>query len=85
MKSSNEVDNTDINKDDCIHEIKQDYMNAITKNDFDNILKKYNIKMLKNNKKVSPLRVKLDIKKAIIRMAFYEYNDTFDYDAFTKI
>ena len=38
--------------------------------------------MLKNGKLVSALRVKLDIKKAIIRMKMYEYDDSFDYDCF---
>jgi len=65
--------------------IKQDYQNATIKDDFDAILRKYDIKMLKNNKRVSPLRVKLDIKKRIIRMSFQDPDDVFDYDAFVNI
>ena len=68
--------------DEICEEIRKDYSQAKKKEDFDLILKKYNIKMLKNGKLVSTLRVKLDIKKAIIRMKMYEYDDSFDYDCF---
>jgi len=68
--------------DEICEQIRKDYSQAKKKEDFDFILKKYNIKMLKNGKLVSALRVKLDIKKAIIRMKMYEYDDSFDYDCF---
>ncbi len=68
--------------DEICEQIRKDYSQAKKKEDFDLILKKYNIKMLKNGKLVSALRVKLDIKKAIIRMKMYEYDDSFDYDCF---
>ena len=68
--------------DEICEQIRKDYSQAKKKEDFDLILKKYNIKLLKNGKLVSALRVKLDIKKAIIRMKMYEYDDSFDYDCF---
>lgn len=68
--------------DEICEQIRKDYSQAKKKEDFDLILKKYNIKMMKDGKLVSALRVKLDIKKAIIRMKMYEYDDSFDYDCF---
>jgi hypothetical protein len=62
-----------------------EYMEATEKKDYDLILKKYNLKMRKNNKTVSPMRVKLEVKKAIIRMAFNDPLDLFDYDSFVNI
>lgn len=62
-----------------------EYMEATEKKDYDLILKKYNLKMRKNNKTVSPMRVKLEVKKAIIRMAFNDPLDIFDYDSFVNI
>ena len=62
-----------------------EYMEATEKRDYDLILKKYNLKMRKNNKTVSPMRVKLEVKKAIIRMAFNDPLDIFDYDSFVNI
>ena len=62
-----------------------EYMEATEKKDYDLILKKYNLKMRKNNKTVSPMRVKLEVKKAIIRMAFNDPLDIFDYDKFVNI
>ena len=41
--------------------------------------------MRKNNKIVSPMRVRLEVKKAIIRMAFNDPLDIFDYDSFVNI
>ena len=51
--------------DDLCESIKMEYMEATEKKDYDLILKKYNLKMRKNNKTVSPMRVKLEVKKAI--------------------
>ena len=71
--------------DDLCETIKMEYMEATEKKDYDLILKKYNLKMGKNNKTVSPMRVKLEVKKAIIRMAFNDPVDIFDYDSFVNI
>ena len=71
--------------DDLCESIKMEYMEATEKKDYDLILKKYNLKMRKNNKTVSPMRVKLEVKKAIIRMAFNDPLDIFDYDKFVNI
>lgn len=71
--------------DDLCESIKTEYMEATEKKDYDLILKKYNLKMRKNNKTVSPMRVKLEVKKAIIRMAFNDPLDIFDYDSFVNI
>ncbi len=71
--------------DDLCESIKMEYMEATEKKDYDLILKKYNLKMRKNNKTVSPMRVKLEVKKAIIRMAFNDPLDIFDYDSFVNI
>lgn len=67
-----------------IQSIKEEYEKAKSKADFDAILKKYNIKIKKKNKIVSSLYVSLYAKRAIIRMAFCEYGDIFDYDVFMK-
>jgi len=64
--------------------IKEEYEKAKSKAEFDAILKKYNIKIKKKNKIVSSLYVSLYAKRAIIRMAFCEYGDIFDYDVFMK-
>ena len=64
--------------------IKEEYEKAKSKADFDAIIKKYNIKIKKKNKIVSSLYVSLYAKRAIIRMAFCEYGDIFDYDVFMK-
>ena len=71
--------------DDLYETIKMEYMEATEKKDYDLILKKYNLKMRKNNKIVSPMRVRLEVKKAIIRMAFNDPLDIFDYDKFVNI
>ena len=71
--------------DDLCESIKMEYMEATEKKDYDLILKKYNLKIRKNNKTVSPMRVKLEVKKAIIRMAFNDPLDIFDYDSFVNI
>lgn len=70
--------------DETCKNIKSAYQTAIKKSDFDTILTTYNIKMKKNNRLVSALRVTLPIKKAIIRMAFYEPDDIFDYDRYIQ-
>jgi len=67
-----------------IQSIKEEYEKAKLKVDFDVILKKYNIKIKKKDKIVSSLYVSLYAKRAIVRMAFYEYGDIFDYDIFMK-
>lgn len=67
-----------------IQSIKEQYEKAKSKSDFDVILKKYNIKIKKKDKIVSSLYVSLYAKRAIVRMAFCEYGDIFDYDVFMK-
>lgn len=73
-----------IRDDETCENIKSAYQTAIKKSDFDTILTEYEIKMKKNNRVVSALRVTLPIKKAIIRMAFYEPEDIFDYDRYIQ-
>ena len=73
---------SDENEEFIIESIKQEYTNAKLKVDFDIILKKYNIKIRKKGKIASPLNVSLHAKRAIVRMAFHEYGDLFDYDVF---
>ena len=64
------------------NEIKILFKQAKMKKDFDFIIKKYNIKMLRKNKLVSPLREKMIIKKAIISFKINEPEDIFYYDTF---
>ena len=60
------------------------YKNAKTKADLDFILKRYNIKCIKNGKKSSPMTLKMLTKHKIIQMAINEPSDTFDYDYYNK-
>lgn len=60
------------------------YKSANTKADLDFILKRYNMKCIKNGKKSSPMTLKISIKCKIIQMAIDEPSDTFDYDYYTK-
>ena len=66
--------------DKKVNKIKELVKQARKKQDYDNILKKFNIKIKKNNKEVSSLYTTLDIKKKIIKMAIDEPEDVFDYD-----
>jgi hypothetical protein len=76
--NSEEEEETEIDK--RVNNIKEMVKVAKKKEDYDNILKKFNIKIKKNNKELSPLYTKLDIKKKIIKMAVDEPEDVFDWD-----
>ena len=67
-----------------IDEIKIMLRSSKTISDYDLILKKFNIKIKKNNKLSSSLYVKKDVKIKIINMAINEPLDTFDYDNYIK-
>ena len=68
-----------------INNIKILYNSAKKKEDYDFIIKKFNIKCKKNNKIASCLYLKLPEKKKIIKMSFEEPEDIFDYDYFSMI
>tara|TARA_B100000073_G_scaffold133129_2_gene109097 strand:+ start:4373 stop:4621 length:249 start_codon:yes stop_codon:yes gene_type:complete len=76
------MDETDFEKKSI--DIQNKYLNAKKKEDFDKIIKEFKLKMLKNGKFVSPLQLKLCAKKALIRMAYFEPEDVFDYNSFIK-
>ena len=61
-------------------EIRKFYNQAQNKEDLDFILKKFSLKYIKNQKKRSPMALKMDIKAKIILMAIDEPEDMFDYD-----
>lgn len=67
-----------------IDEIKIMLRSSKTISDYDLILKKFNIKIKKNNKLSSSLYVKKDVKIKIINMAINEPLDIFDYDNYIK-
>lgn len=67
-----------------IDEIKIMLHSSKTVSDYDLILKKFNIKIKKNNKLSSSLYVKKEVKIKIINMAINEPLDIFDYDNFIK-
>ena len=63
-----------------IAEIKSLFHQESKKDDLDIILKKFSLKYIKNKKKRSPMALKVEIKKKIIKMAIDEPEDLFDYD-----
>lgn len=65
-------------------DISISFKTATTKNDFDFILRKFNIKCIRNNKKLSPIPLKKEIKYKIIQMAIDDPADVFDYDYYSK-
>lgn len=65
-----------------IQSISHFYNKSKTKSDLDFILKRFNIKCIRNNKKSSPMTFKMDIKHRIIIMSIEEPEDIFDYDYF---
>ena len=71
-------------KEDAIQkrtdEIKALFCQSPKKDDLDFILKKFSLKYIKNEKKRSPMSLKMEIKTKIIQMAMYEPEDLFDYD-----
>jgi len=52
--------------------------------DYNKILREYNIKCIRDNKKLSPIPLKMNIKEKIIKMAIDDPDDVFDYDFFCK-
>jgi hypothetical protein len=68
-----------------IKSISKEFIVAKKKADYDSILKKYNIKMIKNGKIASPMQMTIKVKQKIISMAINEPEDVFDYDAFSKL
>ena len=60
------------------------FKNTTTKNELDFILRKFNIKCIRNNKKLSPIPLKKGIKFKIIKMAIQDPEDVFDYDYYSK-
>jgi hypothetical protein len=68
-----------------VEEISKLFKVAKKKQDLDNILKKFNIKVIKNKKPSSSLYEKMDIKKRIIRFAINEPEDMFDLDHFISL
>ena len=77
-EETEEEEETELDKK--VDKIKEMVKDAKKKDDYDNILKKFNIKIKKNNKEASALYTTLDIKKKIIKMAIDEPEDVFDYD-----
>ena len=67
-----------------INEIKIYLKNAKLKKDYDDIIKKYKIKIIKNGKIVSPMKEKIIIKKNIINFKINEPEDVFDLDCFIQ-
>lgn len=65
-----------------IQSILHFYNKSKSKADLDFILKRFNMKCMKNNKKSSPMTLKMDIKHKIIIMSIHEPEDIFDYDYF---
>ena len=67
-----------------VKKMKYMFDNAKYRTDYDNIIKKFNIKIIKNGKNVSPISLKMDIKKKIISFNINEPEDIFNYDVFSK-
>lgn len=70
--------------DDYVKTLKTYYQNAKLKKDYDFILKKYNIKVKKNNKLYSALPLNIDMKKRIIEFKIHEPEDHFNLDVYNK-
>lgn len=68
-----------------VNSIRTLYKDAKVKKDYDLILKKFNIKVLKNGKTVTPMYFKIDLKKKIIEFAMYEPEDIFDLDSYNNM
>lgn len=64
--------------------ISQLLSSAKRKDDLDFILKKFNIKCIKNKKPSSPMSLKMDVKRKIIKMSITEPEDVFDYDFYSQ-
>lgn len=81
----NEEDEKELQLQVMTDEIKKLMASASRKDDYDTILRKFNIKMVKNKKIVSPLREKIPMKKRIIQFKLHEPEDIFDMDCFLKM
>ena len=68
-----------------VNDIQKMYKDAKQKKDYDLILKKFNIKVLKNGKKVTPLYFKIELKKKIIEFSIYEPEDIFDLNSYNNM
>ena len=54
--------------------------NAKKRTDYDKIIRTFNIKIKKNGSNVSPIPLKMNIKRKIIQFVIHEPEDIFDYD-----
>lgn len=84
----NKTENDEISIDEIeerIDNIKKDLVEASKTIDYDKLLKKYNIKIIRNGKKSSPLYNKTSKmeKIKILKMAIYEPEDIFNYDFYS--
>lgn len=68
-----------------VNSIQQMYKVAKQKKDYDLILKKFNIKVLKNGKTVTPMYFKIELKKKIIEFTIHEPEDYFDLDSYNNM
>ena len=50
-----------------VNNIKKEFIVSKKKADFDNVLKKYKIKIMKNGKISSPMQLKMDVKKKLLK------------------
>ena len=66
-------------------EIEKLFANASRKDDYDMILRKFNIKIVKNKRLVSALREKIPMKRRIILFKLHEPEDIFDMDCFLNM
>jgi hypothetical protein len=64
---------------DRVYNISSLYKTAKSKRELDFILKRFNIKCIKNGKKSSAMGLKKNIKHKIIIMSITEPSDIFDY------
>ena len=83
--SDDEEDQKEAQLQTMIDEIKKLFTSASRKDDYDMILRKFNIKIIKNKRTVSALREKIPMKKKIIQFKLHEPEDIFDMDSFLKI
>ena len=67
-----------------VKKMKHMFDNAKYRTDYDNIIKTFNIKIIKNGKKVSPISLKINIKKKIISFNINEPEDIFNYDIYMQ-
>ena len=63
-----------------ISNIKIMFDNAKKRTDYDKIIRTFNIKIKKNGSNVSPIPLKMNIKRKIIQFVIHEPEDIFDYD-----